>query len=80
MHKWSREQLESELHFLGIVALENRLKPQTEPVLQKLHTASVRTVMCTGDNLLTAVSVARECGIADARRPLCKWRRIDSFY
>lgn len=30
--------------------------------------ANIRTVMVTGDNLLTAMSVARECGIIQPRK------------
>jgi len=42
------------------------LKPTTRDVITELGRAGLRTVMCTGDNILTAVSVARECGIIDA--------------
>jgi cation-transporting ATPase 13A3/4/5 len=66
-----RELLETELTFVGVVAMENRLKPVTTSVIRQLHTAQVRTVMCTGDNLLTAVSVARDCDIINAQLPLC---------
>lgn len=65
-----REQLETELDFLGLVLLENRLKPATTPVIEQLRRAAMRTIMVTGDNILTAVSVARDCGILDEQRPL----------
>lgn len=61
--KVTREEAESGLEFLGFIVFENRLKPTTTGVLQQLSEAKLRTVMCTGDNLLTAVSVARECGL-----------------
>ncbi|XP_066458008.1 probable cation-transporting ATPase 13A4 [Eleutherodactylus coqui] len=54
-----REDIESDLEFLGLLILENRLKPETKPVLQELSTANIRTVMITGDNLQTAITVAR---------------------
>ncbi|KAH3667741.1 hypothetical protein WICMUC_005273 [Wickerhamomyces mucosus] len=59
--KISRDDAESHLEFLGFIIFENRLKLSTTDVLTKLKDANLRTVMCTGDNLLTAVSVAREC-------------------
>ncbi len=65
-----RQQVECELDFLGLVVLENRLKPQTEPVIAQLHAANIRSVMVTGDNLLTAISVARECGILEQQKEL----------
>ncbi|UYV64215.1 ATP13A3 [Cordylochernes scorpioides] len=58
-----REDIETGLTFLGLLAMENRLKPETAPVLATLHAAAIRTVMVTGDNLQTAVSVARDCGM-----------------
>lgn len=57
----SREKVESELDFLGFVILENRLKPGSEKVIKTLNDANIRTVMVTGDNILTALSVAKDC-------------------
>uniref|UniRef100_A0ACB8EWZ2 Uncharacterized protein n=1 Tax=Sphaerodactylus townsendi TaxID=933632 RepID=A0ACB8EWZ2_9SAUR len=45
----------------------NKLKAETVPVLAELRRACIRPVMVTGDNLLTAVSVGRECGIIPAK-------------
>uniref|UniRef100_A0A803JFT6 Cation-transporting ATPase n=1 Tax=Xenopus tropicalis TaxID=8364 RepID=A0A803JFT6_XENTR len=58
-----REEVESDLIFLGLLVLENRLKLETRPVLKELNRAKVRSVMITGDNLQTAITVARSCGI-----------------
>ncbi|XP_058890267.1 probable cation-transporting ATPase 13A4 isoform X2 [Acipenser ruthenus] len=59
----SREAVESELTFLGLLILENRPKPETRPVLQELSSARIRSVMVTGDNLETAVTVANNSGM-----------------
>ena len=56
-----REKLENNLEFLGLIIMENRLKPETCSVINRLIAANVRTIMCTGDNILTALSVARDC-------------------
>ncbi|OCH89011.1 Ca-transporting ATPase [Obba rivulosa] len=61
--KLKREQAESGLRFLGLVIFENKLKPGTTPVIQALREAHFGCKMITGDNPLTAVSVARECGL-----------------
>nr|XP_019578702.1 PREDICTED: probable cation-transporting ATPase 13A5 isoform X2 [Rhinolophus sinicus] len=55
----SRETVESELTFLGLLIMENRLKKETKPVLKELNEAHIRTVMITGDNLQTAITVAK---------------------
>ncbi|KAE9550035.1 hypothetical protein FO519_006763 [Halicephalobus sp. NKZ332] len=61
--KVKREVIETNLTMLGLVVMENRVKKQTLGVINQLNRARIRTVMVTGDNLLTAMSVARECGI-----------------
>ncbi|KAF9583283.1 hypothetical protein BGW38_009827, partial [Lunasporangiospora selenospora] len=63
-----RAQVESELTFLGFIVFENKLKPTTAPIVATLANAQVRQVMCTGDNVLTAISVSRECGLINKAR------------
>ncbi|KAM9960066.1 hypothetical protein ACTFIW_007299 [Dictyostelium discoideum] len=58
-----RKESESNLEFLGFIIMENRIKPQSPPIIKKLQKANIRTVMVTGDNGLTATSVAKQCGI-----------------
>lgn len=41
--------------------MQNPLKSETKRVMNKLHNANIRTVMITGDNVLTAIAVARNC-------------------
>jgi cation-transporting P-type ATPase 13A2 len=60
-----REQAESGLKFLGLIIFENKLKPGTTPAIQALRAAHLVCRMITGDNPLTAVSVARECGLVN---------------
>ncbi|XP_012635697.2 putative cation-transporting ATPase 13A5 [Microcebus murinus] len=55
----AREEVESDLTFLGLLIMENRLKKETKPVLKELSEARIRTVMITGDNLQTAITVAK---------------------
>lgn len=59
----SRDAVERNLEFLGLVILENRLKAPTIPVIKELREANMHILMITGDNIQTAVSVAKECGI-----------------
>ncbi|XP_008555627.1 polyamine-transporting ATPase 13A3 [Microplitis demolitor] len=66
----SRESAESDLYFLGFIILDNRLKQETTPTIKALNQASIRTVMVTGDNILTALSVARDCGMIQSDMPV----------
>nr|XP_015192430.1 PREDICTED: probable cation-transporting ATPase 13A2 [Lepisosteus oculatus] len=59
----TREAVESGMQFLGFLVMRNLVKPETAPVISTLRQASIRTIMATGDNILTAVNVARGCGM-----------------
>uniref|UniRef100_A0A8C7EYL0 ATPase 13A3 n=1 Tax=Oncorhynchus kisutch TaxID=8019 RepID=A0A8C7EYL0_ONCKI len=59
----NRDQMEANMEFLGLIIMQNKLKAETSGVLQDLRRAHIRTVMVTGDNMLTAISVARDCGM-----------------
>uniref|UniRef100_A0A670J190 ATPase cation transporting 13A2 n=1 Tax=Podarcis muralis TaxID=64176 RepID=A0A670J190_PODMU len=63
----TRDDVESGMVFLGFLVMKNVLKPQTAPVIHLLHNADIRTVMVTGDNMLTAVNVARSCRMVNAK-------------
>ncbi|KAK4983511.1 hypothetical protein LTR50_007185 [Elasticomyces elasticus] len=94
VQKMKREEAESNLDFVGFIIFENKLKPTTAGVIEELRNANIRNVMCTGDNILTAISVARECGLidrsahcfvphfieGDARTPLSRlgWESVDN--
>lgn len=57
------EDIENGCTFLGLIILQNTLKPETVSAIEKLQEAKIRTVMSTGDAILTAICVARECNI-----------------
>lgn len=59
----SRDLIEGNMEFLGLIIMQNKLKAETPGVLEDLRRANIRTVMVTGDNMLTAISVARDCGM-----------------
>jgi cation-transporting ATPase 13A2 len=65
VQKMERAEAESNLTFCGFIIFENKLKEITTDILDELNTAGIRCVMCTGDNILTAISVARECHLID---------------
>ncbi|XP_032157631.1 cation-transporting ATPase 13A2 isoform X3 [Mustela erminea] len=66
----TRDTLERELSLLGLLVMRNLLKPQTTAVIQALRRTRIRTVMVTGDNLQTAVTVAQGCGMVGPREHL----------
>uniref|UniRef100_A0A8C3JQ74 ATPase cation transporting 13A2 n=1 Tax=Calidris pygmaea TaxID=425635 RepID=A0A8C3JQ74_9CHAR len=62
-----RDSLESSLTFLGFLVMKNVLKPESAPVIHLLRNANIRPIMVTGDNMLTAVNVARSCRMVEPK-------------
>lgn len=57
--KITRDEIEYDLTFLGFLIMQNKLKVVTKSVIETLNQANIRTIMATGDNVLTAISVGR---------------------
>lgn len=53
----------TEKSVLGIVGLQDTIKPEMKDVINKLKQAQKQVIMLTGDNTNTANSIARELGI-----------------
>lgn len=49
--------------FLGLVALEDPVRPDVPQAIAECHAAGIRVVMMTGDHPVTALSVARQVGL-----------------
>lgn len=48
---------------LGVVYLKDIVKPGLKERFEKLRAMGIKTIMCTGDNPLTAASIAKEAGV-----------------
>ena len=48
---------------VGVVLLKDVVKPGIRDRLRELRVMGIRTVMCTGDNRLTAAAIAHESGV-----------------
>ncbi|KAJ2239796.1 hypothetical protein GGI13_007890, partial [Coemansia sp. RSA 455] len=58
-----REHMESGCSLVGLLLFRNKLKDDTADAIAELRAGNTRTVMITGDSALTAVFIARECGM-----------------
>ncbi len=65
-----REELESQLTLLGLVAMEDPPRPEVAEAVASCHTAGIRVLVITGDHPLTAAAIARRVGIG--RDPAAK--------
>ena len=58
-----REYIENNLIFIGFLIIENKLKEGTKDTIIELDNADYRMVMASGDNMMTCISVAKECNL-----------------
>lgn len=49
----------------GLIYLKDTVKPGMKERFYQLRQMGIRTIMCTGDNPLTAATIAREAGVDD---------------
>ena len=49
--------------FLGVFGIRDSLRDGVIEAVRKCHDASVNVIMVTGDNIVTATAIAKECGI-----------------
>lgn len=67
---------------LALMAVADRIKPNSRRAVESLKDLGVLPVMLTGDNLLTAQAVGKEAGISEIRGPLLpdeKLKAIDEL-
>jgi P-type Ca2+ transporter type 2B len=57
---------ETNLTLLGIVGIEDPLRPEVKPAIDKCYRAGIDVRMVTGDNLSTAIAIAKNAGILNA--------------
>ena len=54
---------QKDLIFIGIFGLQDSLRPGVQNSVVRCHNAGVRVIMVTGDNLITATAIAKDCNI-----------------
>ncbi|KAL2827072.1 hypothetical protein BDW59DRAFT_60195 [Aspergillus cavernicola] len=52
-----------EMTWLGVMGIQDPLRPEVPAAIQKCHMAGVQVKMVTGDNINTATAIAESCGI-----------------
>ena len=87
----SREDVEKNMIFLGFLIVKNKLKEKTKESLTTYDQADLRMLMATGDNILTAICVSKECNLIkknqemytcdleknQSGKEILKWRKIE---
>jgi len=65
------------LIYLGIFGLQDSLRGGVKNAVNECHMAGVRVIMVTGDNLITATSIAKDCNIFPEKIDIDKLRLHD---
>ena len=65
------------LIFIGVFGLQDSLRPGVKNAVDECHMAGVRVIMVTGDNLITATSIAKDCNILPGKIDIDKFREHD---
>jgi K+-transporting ATPase ATPase B chain len=55
----------SNLEVYGVIHLKDIVKPSMKERFDQMRTMGIRTIMCTGDNPITAEVIAKEAGVDD---------------
>ena len=66
-----------ELVFIGIFGLKDSLRQEVKESVEKCHDASVNVIMVTGDNIITATAIAKECNILPNTVDLNNLKKFD---
>jgi len=59
----SEEGLEKDLTFMGLIGMIDPPRPESAMAVQRAKEAGIRTVMITGDHVVTAIAISKEIGI-----------------
>jgi potassium/sodium efflux P-type ATPase len=62
--KYSPNELEQELIFVGLTAMQDPPRPEVMDAIAQCHKAGIAVTMVTGDYSLTAEAIARNIGLA----------------
>jgi len=59
----ARAQVENDIALVGLLTFRNELKPDSVDAIAMLNEGACRSVMVTGDHILTAVFIAKQVGM-----------------
>ena len=60
-------EIERDLELIGLIGILDPARPEAKVAVQRAREAGIRTIMITGDHLLTAEAIARDLGIIGDR-------------
>lgn len=79
LNKVSRENVEKNLTFVGIVAIADPPRNEVKEAINLARNAGIRVVMITGDNPLTAAAIGQEIGLISAGEEVISGSQIEKM-
>lgn len=74
-----RKHLEKEIEFLGFVGIYDPPRDEARQAILDAKAAGIKTVMVTGDNELTALTIAREVGLIEENENVVTGAELDKM-
>lgn len=76
---YSRDELESDLTFIGLIGMLDPPRPEAAEAVVKCRLAGIKPVMITGDHKLTAVAIAKELNICTEGEKVLTGSELDEM-
>ncbi|GKY96262.1 hypothetical protein MPSEU_000585800 [Mayamaea pseudoterrestris] len=77
IHAITRDQVERDLEFEGVINFKNVIRKKTASVIRQLEAGEVQCIIVTGDNLLTGIRIAKEAGMIETGINVYHCSRVD---
>ncbi|MCY3796445.1 MAG: cation-translocating P-type ATPase [Chloroflexi bacterium] len=71
--------IERELELIGLIGILDPARPEAKVAVQRAREAGIRTIMITGDHVLTAEAIARDLGIIDGEERAITGSELDEL-
>jgi Ca2+-transporting ATPase len=73
---WRSQGSLSGFIFVGLLGLQDVLRPEAQATIEQAMHSGIRTVIITGDNVLTARSIARQLGLEINRKNIAEGKEL----
>jgi Ca2+-transporting ATPase len=75
----NRDHVENHLHFLGLVGIYDAPRPEAKHAVIEARHAGIHTMMVTGDNELTALTIAKEVGLIETDEDVITGEQMENM-
>lgn len=73
------ENLEKDLHLIGLIGMIDPPRPESKAAIARAKKAGIKTVMITGDHVVTAGAIAKELGILTKKEEAISGKELQTL-